>query len=125
MYRIVYPNSKGGMTMKEVGTVNVLGTSRPSSDEKKTLRQLGFQPGDYFAISVVLSGGDVRGRRGYHENGRGFGGHGDRGPGGYNRRQFGQGGRSSRTSGEDTLLLMNDFLSLNVCTLFFFGICPD
>ncbi len=91
--------------MREVGTVSVLGTSRPSLDETKTLKQLGFQPGDYFAINVASSGGDMRGggRRDRYEGGRGYGPQGDRGQGSYNnRRQFGQGGRNNRASGEDT-----------------------
>eukprot|EP01084_Bolivina_argentea_P113575 202380_1 len=102
VYRIVYPNSTGAMTMREVGTVSVLGTSRPSLDETKTLKQLGFQPGDYFAINVASSGGDMRGggRRDRYEGGRGYGPQGDRGQGSYNnRRQFGQGGRNNRASG--------------------------
>ncbi len=93
--------------MREVGTVSVLGTSRPSLDEKKTLKQLGFQPGDYFSINVASSGGDMRSRKDYHDGGRGYGPHGgERGPGGYNKRPFGQGGgRNNRTSGERMLLL--------------------
>ncbi len=90
--------------MREVGTVSVLATTRPSLDERKTLKQLGFQPGDYFAINVASSGGGMRGRRDRQVgNGRGYGQQGDRGQGGYNnRRQFGQGGRNNRASGEDT-----------------------
>ncbi len=104
--------------MREVGTVSVLGTSRPSLDEKKTLKQLGFQPGDYFAINVASSGGDMRGgRRDRHEGGRGYGPQGDRGQGSYyNRRQFGQDGRNNRASGEDTAAheLFSLYSSINI-----------
>lgn len=49
-FAVVYPDKRGALVLKEVGSVHAL---RRGPDDEKTLRQLHFQPGDYLDVAVI------------------------------------------------------------------------
>lgn len=49
-FAIVYPDKRGVLVLKEVGSTHAL---RRGSDDDKTLADLKFQPGDYVDVAVI------------------------------------------------------------------------
>ncbi|GAB4861858.1 hypothetical protein Ancab_037114 [Ancistrocladus abbreviatus] len=51
-FAVVYPNSKGQFTIKPVGETYSYGNGR-LLDDKKQLRELGFEIGDYLDVAIL------------------------------------------------------------------------
>jgi histone deacetylase complex subunit SAP18 len=50
-FAFVYPDRKGRNVMRQVGTVF---GGRPSQDDRRTLRGLNFQIGDFLDVAVLV-----------------------------------------------------------------------
>jgi len=51
-FAIVYPDKRGTLTLKEVGSTHAL---RRGPDDEKTLRDFHFQTGDFIDVAIIGS----------------------------------------------------------------------